>query len=183
MTLKQVSHGLNLGADDYITRPFTRDEFISRVQAVMRVKAAEVETQRQARMVARRNQRLQLVNELALAVNSASDLQAILPPFLSELAQLLQAELVTLILLDEEKKELTANVTLPGGRHIATLLSFTAVDKISDQILQNNVPTLVLYLLDRHQLEEELGFSPTLEAVQYIPSIEPGADGRYASFC
>jgi len=166
---KQVSHGLNLGADDYISRPFTRDEFISRVQAVMRVKAAEVEIQRQARMVARRNQRLQLVNELALAINSASDLQAILPPFLTELAQLLQAELVTLILIDEEKKELVANVALPGGRHIATLLSFTAVDKISDQILQNNVPTLVLYLLDRHQLEEELSFSPTLEAVQYIP--------------
>ena len=166
---KEVSHGLNLGADDYISRPFTRDEFISRVHAVMRVKAAEVEIQRQARMIARRNQRLQLVNELALAINSASDLQAILPPFLSELAQLLQAELVTLILLDEDKKELMANVTLPSGRHIVTLLSFTAVDKISDQILQNNVPTLVLYLLDRHQLEEELGFSPTLESVQYIP--------------
>ena len=165
---KEVSHGLNLGADDYISRPFTRDEFISRVQAVMRVKAGEVEIQRQARMIARRNQRLQLVNELALAINSTSDLQAILPPFLSELAQLLQAELVTLILLDEDKKELMANVTLPSGRHIVTLLSFTAVDKISDQILQNNVPTLVLYLLDRHQLEEELGFSPTLESVQSI---------------
>lgn len=165
---RQVSHGLNLGADDYISRPFVRDEFMSRVQAVMRVKAAEVETRRQAHMVARRNQRLQLVNELALAVNSASDLQAILPPFLSKLAQLIQAEVVALILPDEEKKELMAHVVLPGGKHIATSLTFMVVDKISNQILQGNVPTLVLYLLDQYQLEEELGFGVSFEAVQDI---------------
>jgi signal transduction histidine kinase len=49
------------------------------------------------------------------------------------------------------------------------MLSFTAVDKISDQILQTNVPTLVLYLLDQHQLEEEIGFSIPFEAIQDIP--------------
>ncbi len=165
---RQISRGLNLGADDYISRPFVRDEFMSRVHAVLRVKAAEIETQRQARLVARRNERLQLVNELALAVNSASDLQAILPPFLSKLAQLIQADLVALILPDEEKKDLVAHVVLPGGKHIATSLSFTAVDKISNQILQGNVPTLVLYLLDQYQLEEKLGFRVTFEAVQDI---------------
>ena len=165
----QVSHGLNLGADDYISRPFMRDEFLSRVQAVLRVKAADIETQRQAKMVARRNQRLQLVNELALAVNSASDLQVILPSFLPKLARLIQAELVALILPDEEKKELVAQVALPSGRHVTTLLSFTAVDKISDQILQTNIPTLVLYLLEQHQLEEEIGFSIPFEAIQDIP--------------
>jgi signal transduction histidine kinase/FixJ family two-component response regulator len=165
----QVSHGLNLGADDYISRPFRRDEFISRAQTVIRVKAAEVEIQRQAKIIARRNERLQLVNELALVVNSASDLQAVLPPFLSKLAELILAELVALILLNEEKKELIAHVALPGGKHIVTPLNFTAVDKISDQILQTNVPGLVLYLLDCYQLEEELGFNIPLEAIQYVP--------------
>lgn len=166
---RQISHGLNLGADDYISRPFMRDEFMARVQAVLRVKAAEVEIQRQARMVERRNERLQLVNELALAVNSASDLTAILLPFLSKLAQLIQTELVVLILLNEEKKELTASIALPGGKQVATSLSFSTVAKISDQILQNNVSTLVLYLLDQHQLEQELRFSPSFEAIQYTP--------------
>ncbi|HXW01711.1 MAG TPA: response regulator, partial [Anaerolineae bacterium] len=165
----QVSHGLNLGADDYISRPFGRDEFMSRVQVVMRVKAAEAEIQRQARMIARRNERLELVNELALVVNSASDLQAVLPPFLSKLAELILAELVVLILLNEEKKELRAYMALPGGKQIATPLNFSAVDKISGQILQTNIPTPVLYLLDHYQLEEELGFSIPLEAIQYIP--------------
>ncbi|GIK40670.1 MAG: hypothetical protein BroJett011_45030 [Chloroflexota bacterium] len=166
---RQISHGLNLGADDYISRPFMRDEFLARVQAVLRVKAAEVEVQRQARMVERRNERLQLVNELALAVNSASDLQAILLPFLSRLAQLIQAELVVLILLNEEKKELTASMALPGGKQVATSLSFSTVAKISDQILQNNVSTLVLYLLDQYQLEQEFDFSPSFEAIQDTP--------------
>ncbi|MCL4298296.1 MAG: GAF domain-containing protein [Anaerolineae bacterium] len=166
---RQISHGLNLGADDYISRPFIRDEFLARVQAVLRVKAVEVEVQRQARMVERRNERLQLVNELALAVNSASDLQAILLPFLSKLAQLIQAELVVLILLNEEKKELTASMALPGGKQVATSLSFSTVAKISDQILQNNVSTLVLYLLDQYQLEQEFDFSPSFEAIQYTP--------------
>lgn len=166
---RQISHGLNLGADDYISRPFTREEFMARVQAVLRVKAAEAEIQRQARMVERRNQRLQLVNELALAVNSASDLQAILLPFLPKLAQLIQAELVVLILLNEEKKELIANLALPSGKYAATSLNFSTVAKISDQILQNNVSTLVLYLLDQQQLEPELRFSPSVEAIQYTP--------------
>lgn len=166
---KQVSHGLDLGADDYIARPFMRDEFISRVQAVLRVKTAEIEAQRQARLVERRNQRLQLVNELALAVNSASDLQATLLPFLPKLAQLIQAEAVVLILLYEEKKEMGASIALAGGKCVSTALSFSTVAKISDQILQDNVSTLVLYLLDQHHLEQELSFSPSFEAVQHSP--------------
>lgn len=166
---KQISHGLDLGADDYISRPFMRDEFISRIQAVLRVKAAEIEAQRQARLVERRNQRLQLVNELALAVNSALDLQATLLPFLPKLAQLIQAEIVVLILLNDEKKELVASMAQPDGKCVATSLSFSTVAKISDQILQNNIATVVLYLLEQYPLEREQPFSPAFEAIQYIP--------------
>jgi two-component system phosphate regulon sensor histidine kinase PhoR len=166
---KDVSRGLNQGADDYIARPFKRDEFLARVQAVLRVKAAEIEAQRQARLVARRNERLQLVNELAVAVNSASNLQEIMPPFLVKLAQLLQVELIALILYNEEKKELVTHVVLPCGKHLTAPLSFAVTTKISDEILQNNMAMLVLNVLEQHQFGAELGFSPTPETIQYTP--------------
>ena len=74
---KEVSEGLKMGADDYIYRPFVREEFMSRVEAVLRLKRAEAETQRQARVLAQRNKGLAWLNELAVAVNSSLDAQEI----------------------------------------------------------------------------------------------------------
>ena len=74
---RQVSKGLTLGADDYIQRPFMPDEFLSRVDAVVRAKRAEGEARLQAHTVTQQNRALALVNELALAVNSSLDIRVV----------------------------------------------------------------------------------------------------------
>jgi two-component system phosphate regulon sensor histidine kinase PhoR len=48
-----VSKALNMGADDFISRPLDKDELLARVRAVARLKRAELEAQRQARINAR----------------------------------------------------------------------------------------------------------------------------------
>lgn len=59
---QKVSEGLDIGADDYIFRPFERGELMSRVKAVARLKQAEEEARRQADMVARLFKELQTLN-------------------------------------------------------------------------------------------------------------------------
>lgn len=118
-TSTQVSQGLQMGADDYIYRPFMPNEFISRVEAVMRLKRAEAETRRQARVVARRNKGLQLVNELALAVNSSTGLQEIFASSGQKLSQLLNADAVAIALLSEDRQELTVHISSRTGRQIS----------------------------------------------------------------
>jgi GAF domain-containing protein len=162
-----ISQGLNLGADDYIARPFLRDEFMSRVEATIRVRKAEVETQRQARMVARRNKRLQWVNELALAVNSSLNLQEIFPTFLPKLAQLLQVELISIILLNEEKRKINVYISLPAGQHVSASLGFDSTTRK----LQKHIPAIILQVLKSYSLHDEINFSPDIKDIQFTPMV------------
>ena len=89
-----VSKGLDMGADDYIYRPFQPSELKARVQAVARLKRAEMTARRRAHVIARRNDELEFLNTLALAATSSLNLQKSLAPAMPKLAQLLGAEAV-----------------------------------------------------------------------------------------
>lgn len=54
----EQAHGLELGADGYITRPISNRELLARVQAMLRIKAAEEESARYAAELERSNQEL-----------------------------------------------------------------------------------------------------------------------------
>jgi signal transduction histidine kinase/DNA-binding response OmpR family regulator/uncharacterized protein (DUF433 family) len=168
---RQVSQGLTLGADDYISLPFKRDEFLARVGAVVRLKWAEAEARRQARVVAQRNKGLELVNELALAVNSSLDLQKIFASSMQKLSQLLDAEAVSLILINEARKELEIDVSSRTGKGVSTSIDFPLGTEVTPQTIEEQVPVIVSKILDHLQAELDIALPADTGAIKCIPMI------------
>ncbi len=68
-TQKEIVHGLNIGADDYLTKPFDLEELLARVRALLRRKpeqkqpilgAADVQVNTNARTVTRKGKSVEL---------------------------------------------------------------------------------------------------------------------------
>jgi signal transduction histidine kinase/DNA-binding response OmpR family regulator/uncharacterized protein (DUF433 family) len=166
---KRLSQGLLMGADDYIYRPFMQDEFLSRIEAVMRVKRAELEIKRQARVVARRNKGLELVNELAVAVNSSLDSQDIFASAMQKLSQLLEAEAVSLVLIDDDNQDLLVDISSRTGKRISVSYDLSKIANNSNTTRQSQIQIVILNLLSQHYLE--LGITTSLDQVtiQSVP--------------
>jgi signal transduction histidine kinase len=85
--------GLDLGADDYVTKPFTPEELLARVRAALRVRAME-------REVVRHNRELAALNSLARLTSQTLDLEDVLSTTLNQ-ALTLMAGRAALIALSE----------------------------------------------------------------------------------
>jgi len=62
-----VQSGLNLGADDYVTKPFDRHELMARIRTKLRVKAAED-------IIRRRNRELSILPEIGKGLSARTDI-------------------------------------------------------------------------------------------------------------
>jgi PAS domain S-box-containing protein len=164
----QASQGLILGADDYIQRPFMRDEFLSRVEAVIRTKRTEIEARRQAHGVAQRNLRLQWVNELAVAVNSSLQLPEIIASSMQKLAELLEVTAVAVVLSTPKAQELLVTVSTRRGDTASALIDL-AQEQMGERSPDAWTPAFVSAILWQYRTELGAVLPPTYEAIQTVP--------------
>ena len=90
-----VQSGLNMGADDYVTKPFDRKELLARIRTKLRVKQAED-------VIRRRNKELNLLPEIGKELSARLNIEELTELVLRRTVETLGAMVGHLILLNEK---------------------------------------------------------------------------------
>jgi signal transduction histidine kinase len=89
--------GLELGADDYVPKPFTPAELLARVKATLRVRAME-------RQVVQRNRELAALNNISRLTSRTLNLDEVLSTTLNETMALMGGRAAFIALLQEQEE-------------------------------------------------------------------------------
>jgi len=95
--------GLDLGADDYVTKPFTPEELLARVRAVLRMRAMD-------REIVQRNRELSALNDIARLTSHSLDLNQVLTTTLNQTLTLMSGRTALVGLLEEESNQVTLSM-------------------------------------------------------------------------
>jgi len=123
------AYGLEIGADDYIGKPFDNRELLARVGAMLRVRRAE-------QQIRRRNRELAALNVIAETVGRAIELPDVLATALDQVLHALELDAGTITL-----------TTLAGSQTVAASqwekLDLTNGVDAAEQIAQSGQPLLL----------------------------------------
>ncbi|MEM7032945.1 MAG: ATP-binding protein [Chloroflexota bacterium] len=170
----RVTEGLDLGADDFIFRPFANDELVARVRAVKRLKKAELEAQYQAQEAQKKSSSLTLLNELAVTITGTFDLQDILASSLPRLGQLLNAEAVSVIFLEESSDQVTVNITSDTGDFMSFSAPFEPDFDMMALAFQEQVPAIIAAILQAPDISVGLSNDIDQQAIICVPMTSKG---------
>lgn len=96
--VQDKARGLQMGAEDYITKPFDPQELLARLNVVLRIRRTE-------RMLRRRNQEMAELNEINRMISTSLELDDVLVSALEGLERLIAAEAFLIVLEDEESSD------------------------------------------------------------------------------
>src|SRR5919106_899830 len=104
VALQDVVHGLDLGADEYLTKPVDQAALVARVRSILRIKALHDEVRSQAAQLEEWNRTLEeRVNAQLAEIQSLGSLKRFLAPQVAELIMSTRDER----LLDSHRREIT----------------------------------------------------------------------------
>jgi signal transduction histidine kinase len=92
------ARGLDLGADDYVTKPFVPEELLARIKAALRVREMEYQ-------VVQRNRELVALNDISRAASSSLDLDQVLSTILNQTLTIMSAQATLVALVDTENTD------------------------------------------------------------------------------
>ncbi len=121
-----IERGLNLGADDYVTKPFDKRELLARIRTKLRVKEMEDLTRR-------RNRELSVLPEISKELSAHLDLNGLSEVVLRRAVETLGAMLGHIIILDT-KGPIHKQYCISAMDSLAQELQFPALNDLIDQI-------------------------------------------------
>ncbi len=160
---KEAARGLQIGADDYITRPFAPEELLARIGANVRIHQAEEAARRQATILARRNRELALLNQIQRAVTASLNLDNVLDATMEQVQKVLDAEATSLWFVDRANEALLLSAAFNDSARTIHGIRQPLYTGISGHVVQTGQPYL------SNDVEHDPHFDPsTKDGREYI---------------